>query len=272
MLSEIEQRIKEKIERAGKPLKEWDIRINYGIKTGFNEAFIIDGIKRQELIAQDPKSAEIIRPILRGRDIKRYGYSFADLWLINSHNGIKENDIKPINIADYPAIKNHLDSYYLELVKRADKGDTPYNLRNCAYMDDFSKQKIIYPEITKFLNFYLDDKGFFVNNKCFILTGKHIYFLSAFFNSSLFKFCFRDDFPELLGGTRELRKIFIEQISVMKINDAVEAEFELLVRELVGNKIKGETSKKIERDIDEAIFNLYNLSLEERQSIGFIEI
>ncbi|PMD87258.1 hypothetical protein BWI97_25820 [Siphonobacter sp. BAB-5405] len=93
------------------------------------------------MIAQDPKSAEIIRPILRGRDIKRYTYDYNDLWLINMHNGMKEKGVKSIISDDYPAIKDHLDQYYVELAKRTDKGDTPYNLRNCAYMDDFSKQK-----------------------------------------------------------------------------------------------------------------------------------
>ncbi|WP_042007104.1 hypothetical protein, partial [Capnocytophaga canis] len=87
------------------------------------------------------KTDELIRPILRGRDIKRYGYDFADLWLINTHNGVKEKAIKPINIEDYPAIKSHLNLYYDKLKKRADKGDTPYNLRNCAYIEEFSKQK-----------------------------------------------------------------------------------------------------------------------------------
>src|SRR5690554_4397447 len=81
VLSEIEQQIKAKIEAVGTPLKDWDINIYRGILTGYNEAFIIDGNKKDELIASDPKSAEIIRPILRGRDIKRYGYDFADLWL-----------------------------------------------------------------------------------------------------------------------------------------------------------------------------------------------
>lgn len=70
VLSEIEQRIKAKIEAVGVPLKDWDINIYRGILTGYNEAFIIDGKKKDELIAEDPKSAEIIRPILRGRDIK----------------------------------------------------------------------------------------------------------------------------------------------------------------------------------------------------------
>lgn len=82
ILSDIEKRIKEKIESVGTPLKEWDINIYRGILTGYNEAFIIDGETKDELIEKSPKNAEIIRPILRGRDIKRYGYEFADLWLI----------------------------------------------------------------------------------------------------------------------------------------------------------------------------------------------
>ncbi|WP_051398317.1 Eco57I restriction-modification methylase domain-containing protein [Runella limosa] len=192
ILSPIEQRIREKIEKIGTPLKDWDINIYRGILTGYNEAFIIDGKKKDELIAADPKSAEIIRPILRGRDIKRYGYEFADLWIINTHNGIKEKGTKPIQINDYPAIKKYLDTFYPELEKRTDKGETPYNLRNCAYMDDFFNEKIIYPEITKFLNFYYDEKAFMTNNKCFIITGDHIAYLTAFFNSSLFKYCYRD--------------------------------------------------------------------------------
>src|SRR5690606_24359584 len=178
VLSPIEKQIKEKIERIGTPLKDWDINIYRGILTGYNEAFIIDGKKKDELIAEDPKSAEIIRPILRGRDIKRYGYDFADLWLINTHNGVKEKGIKRINIEDYPAIKKHLDQYYPKLEKRADKGDTPYNLRNCAYMEDFSKQKIMYSEIVREPQFYLDEKGeFYPEATTFIMSGKNLDYL-----------------------------------------------------------------------------------------------
>ena len=118
ILSPIEQSIKEKIATFGTPLKEWDIRINFGVKTGFNKAFIIDSAKKDELIAADPKSAEIIRPILRGRDISRCYYRAPELWLINTHNGIKDKKIPPININDYPAIKIHLDQVYDSLSKR----------------------------------------------------------------------------------------------------------------------------------------------------------
>ena len=245
ILSEIEQRIKAKIEAIGTPLKEWDISINYGIKTGFNDAFIINGEKRAELIAQDPKSAEIIRPILRGRDIKRYGYDFANLYLINTHNGVKEKGIKRIHIEDYPAVKAHLDLYYPQLEKRADQGDTPYNLRNCAYIEDFSKQKIMYPNITKFMPFLLDNTGFFINDKGFIITGNHLSYLVAFFNSNIFKICYRDNFPELQGGTRELRKIFFDQVKIPNIQHIINEDFDILVDDI--QKGKDNASLRLER-------------------------
>ena len=131
ILNPIERSIKEKIEKIGVPLKDWDIKIYRGILTGCNEAFIIDGETKDALIAQDPKSAEIIRPILRGRDIKRYSYDFANKWLIATHNGTPTQE--RIKIEDYPAVKMHLDSYYAKIAKRDDQGDTPYNLRCCAY-------------------------------------------------------------------------------------------------------------------------------------------
>ena len=112
ILSDIEKRIKKKIESVGVPLRNWDIQINYGIKTGFNEAFIIDGKTKDELITKSSKNAEIIRPILRGRDIKRYGYEFADLWLICTFPSLK------IDIEEYPAIKEHLLSYGYDRLKQ----------------------------------------------------------------------------------------------------------------------------------------------------------
>ncbi len=240
--------------------------------TGYNEAFIIDGKTKDKLIAENPKSAEIIRPILRGRDIKRYGYDFADNWLINVHNGIKEKDIAPVNIQDYPAIKNHLDNYYTILSKRIDKGYTPYNLRNCAYMEDFSEQKIMYPNMTKFLPFYLDDKGFMQNDKSFMIIGNHLAYLVAFLNSSLFKYCFIDNFPELQGGTRELRKIFLDKIPVLIVSDKTNLEFQYLVTKLQETVANGQTSRELELEIDQKIFDLYSLTKEERKIVGFIEI
>ena len=251
ILSEIEQRIKAKIEKIGTPLKEWNINIYRGILTGYNDAFIIDKAKKEEILAncqsdeERKKTDELIRPILRGRDIKRYGYDFADLYLINTHNGVKEKGIKRIYIEDYPAVKAHLDLYHSQLEKRTDQGDTPYNLRNCAYIEDFSKQKIVYPNMTKFMPFFLDNENFLVNQKCFIMTGEKLAYLTAFLNSNIFKICYRDNFPELQGGTRELSKIFFEQVKIPNIQHIINEDFDILVDDI--QKGKDNASLRLER-------------------------
>ncbi|MCB5004052.1 type II restriction endonuclease [Streptococcus mutans] len=224
ILSPIEQSIKHKIESVGTPLKDWNIRINRGILTGYNEAFIIDKAKRNELIEQDPKSAEIIRPILRGRDIKHYSYEFADLYLICTFPS------KHYNIDKYPAIRDYLLTFDKRKLEqsgaKAIDGIIGNNARkktnnqwfetqdSIAYWDDFSKPKIIYPNMTKYLPFYLDIEGFMVNQKCFIMIGEKLNYLTSFLNSNVFKVCFKDYFPELQGGTKELSKIFFERIPV----------------------------------------------------------
>ena len=272
ILSPIEQSIKQKIEAVGTPLKDWDINIYRGVLTGYNDAFIIDTEKREAILAncqteeERKRTAELIRPILRGRDIRRYGYKWAELWIINIHNGIK-GKLPRIKIEEYPAIKAHLDLYWDKISKRTDKGDTPYNLRNCAYMEDFNKPKIVYPNMTKYMPFVYDDNAYCTNQKCFIITGQAIAYLTAFFNSSLFKFCFRDSFPELQGGTREMSKIFFDKIPVMQVTDEMNARFRSAV-----NDIQNVYSKSKAMAIDSMIFDLYNLSEKERQVIGFVEI
>ena len=272
VLSPIEQSIKRKIESVGKPLRDWDINIFRGVLTGYNDAFIITTERRDEILSncksgeERQRTDDIIRPILRGRDIKRYSYDWAGLWLINTHNGVK-GKIPRIDINDYPAIKAHLDKFWDKIQTRADQGDTPYNLRNCAYSDDFSQPKIMYPNMTKFIPFYYDEKGFYQNDKSFMITGNHLAYLTAFLNSSLFKFCFLDNFPELQGGTRELRKIFFDKIPVLNVSDDVNDEFKVLV-----NEIQTKYSKEKAIAIDNMLFDLYDLTKAERDAIGFIEI
>ena len=254
ILSDIEQRIKAKIEAIGTPLKDWDISINYGIKTGFNDAFIIDGAKRAELIAQDPKSEEIIRPILRGRDIKRYGYDFADLYLINTHNGVKEKGIKRINIEDYPAVKAHLDLFYPQLEKRADQGDTPYNLRNCAYIEDFSKQKIVYPETTQGAYFALDINGVMLDKTCFMIASlNHLEYLTALLSSKLYEYAYKSIFSSIELGKSgyQYNKHALIKLPIIKPNKKNENEIINLFKNKEHNKI------------DILIYKLYNLSEEE---------
>ncbi len=272
ILSPIELSIKKKIESVGTPLKDWDINIYRGVLTGCNEAFIIDSGKRDEILKncqtedERKRTAELIRPILRGRDIKRYGYVDNGLYLINTHNGIRGR-IPRIKIEDYPAVKAHLDQYWDRIATRADKGDTPYNLRNCAYLEDFLKPKIIYPNMTKYMPFVYDNKSYVTNQKCFIITGKYVAYLTAFFNSSLFKYCFRDSFPELQGGTRELSKIFFDKIPVCKVSDNQDVLFQEAVED-----IQHEYTKQKAQRIDSMLFDLYNLTIEERETIGFVEI
>ncbi|WP_411897395.1 Eco57I restriction-modification methylase domain-containing protein [Elizabethkingia occulta] len=288
VLSPIEKQIKEKIEHLGTPLKDWDIRINYGIKTGFNEAFIIDASKRKQLIDEDPKSEEIIRPLLRGRDIKRYSYEFADLFLLfvpwhfplHNNPNITGASLEAEKAFEnqYPAIYNHLLQYKTGLSNR-NKAETGvryewYALQRWGanYWEDFFIQKIMYPNMTKFLPFYLDDKGFVQNDKSFMITGENIAYLTAFLNSSLFKYCFIDNFPELQGGTRELRKIFLDKIPVLQVSEKINLEYEKLVLKLQELKNKQLSTREIEIEIDKRIFELYSLTEEEKNTIGFVEI
>ena len=225
ILSPVEQSIKRKIESVGTPLKDWDIQINYGIKTGFNDAFIINTEKRNEILdncsseEERTKTAELIRPILRGRDIKRYGYDWANLWLINTHNGIK--GVKPrIDVNDYPAVKAHLDQYWDKISKRADKGDTPYNLRNCAYLDDFLLPKLIYPETTQGAFFAYDETGLFLDKTCFMMISKHARYLQATLSSQLFEFAYKRIFSSIELGQHgfQYNKHALIKLPVKKLN------------------------------------------------------
>ena len=283
ILSPIEQSIKQKIEAVGTPLKDWDIQINYGIKTGCNEAFIVSTEKRNEILAncqtedERKRTEELIRPILRGRDIKRYGYNWAGLYLIATFPS------RHYDIEQYPAVRDYLLSFGKERLEQTGKVYTVNGEKvkarkktnnkwfetqdSISYWEDFSKPKIIYPNMTKYMPFVYDEKALLTNQKCFIITGENIAYLTAFLNSSLFKFCFRDSFPELLGGTRELSKIFFDKIPVKKVSPEIEVKFNNLVSELQKRFDDQKT-----KDIDNMIFDIYSISTKERTEIGYIEI
>ena len=289
ILSPIEQSIKRKIEAVGTPLKDWDIQINYGIKTGFNDAFIISTEKRNEILAnckdadERKRTEELIRPILRGRDIKRYGYDWANLWLIyipwhfpyqfdESIQGASEKAERAF-MEQYPAVYSHMLQYKEPLSKR-NKAETGIRYEwyamqrwGAKYWEDFNKPKIMYPNMTKYIPFYFDEKGFYQNDKSFMITGANVAYLTAFLNSSLFKFCFLDNFPELQGGTRELRKIFFDKIPVLKVSDKINNSFIPILKD-----IQNEYTKQKAQRIDSMLFDLYNLTKEERKVIGFVEI
>lgn len=204
--------------QKGTTLKEMPISIYRGILTGYNDAFFIDGATRERLIAEDPKSAELIKPLLRGRDLQAWYASNDGQYLINPHNGIPKKNIPPINIEDFQAIKKHLNKFFDKLSKRGDKGLTPYNLRSCDYLEVFSKPKIMYSEITAFFPFVFDDSGLMCNNKIFFITANdesvNLKFITAILNSKLCKLWIWYNCPELQGGTREIRKVYFENFRI----------------------------------------------------------
>lgn len=283
-------KIKQKVESQGIPLKDWDITINYGIKTGLNEAFVIEGCTRKEFISQDRECEKIIKPLLRGRDIQKYRPEYQDLWLIYIPKGytiksklnlsIDNAANEPIPRYGYfeydeawdwfsqrhPLIAKHLFQFKLKAEKRSDMGDYWWEQRACAYLVDFEKPKIIYPNMTKYLPFVLDFEDFYYHNdKSFHIISESIYWLGAFLNSKLFKYCFRDNFAELLGGTRELRKVFFEPIPVKQISKKHENPFKKIVIQILSAKkqdSKANTSA-LEKEIDELVYQLYGLTEEE---------
>ena len=230
ILSEIELSIKRKVEDAGVPLKNWNVEMYRGILTGYNDAFIITSEKREEILSncaddsERERTAEIIRPILRGRDIRRYGYEWADLWLINTHNGVKDS-LERVHIEDYPAIKQHLDYYWDKIESRADKGDTPYNLRNCAYVDEFSKPKIVWGNLNTRGSYAMAPENMFINAPaCMIVPGSQ--YLLTMLNSKVADYYIRNLGVVRNGGFFEYKPMFVEQIPVPLPREEVVASIE----------------------------------------------
>ena len=244
ILSPIEQSIKKKIEAVGIPLKDWDINIYRGVLTGCNEAFIIDSEKRDEILAncqtedERQRTAELIRPILRGRDIKRYGYVDNGLYLINTHNGVRGR-IPRIKIEDYPAVKAHLDQYWDRIATRADKGDTPYNLRNCAYLEDFNKPKIIWGEISDRSKFAYESGGKFIPEATtFLMVGDHLPYLFCALNSPVSEWFFSKVGTTTGVGTVRWKKYTIQQLLLPNITE----EQQTIYSNFVEQYIKGDLS------------------------------
>ena len=272
ILSPIEQSIKRKIEAVGTPLRDWNIQINYGIKTGCNEAFIIDDAKRSEILANCRDAAErkrteqIIRPILRGRDIKRYGYDWAGLYLIATHNGIPEKGIKRVDIETYPSIKRHLDAHWGKISSRSDKGDTPYNLRSCAYMDEFNKPKIVWMDLSDVPTFAYDDNAQFANNTVYFLSGRaNLLYLLGYLNSKIATYLFSQIGSTSGVGTTRWQAFTMERLFVPHVTSEKQAQLASLVEQVLTAK-KADPStdtSSIERAIDRFVYRLYGLTSDE---------
>ncbi|GAA8264936.1 class I SAM-dependent DNA methyltransferase [Helicobacter pylori] len=276
--------LRDKIESIGTPLKDWDIQINYGIKTGANEAFIIPTEKREEILnackTQEERECTeaLIKPILRGKDIKRYSYEWAGEWVINTHNGYTsalKSKIPPIDIEKYSATKAHLDAHWDAIATRCDQGDTPYHLRNCAYLEDFEKEKIVYGEIVQEPRFYLDNGEcelgyFYAEATSFILTGEHLRYLLGMLHSKLITFAFKTFYAG--GGLGEsgyrYKKAFIERLPIPKItpqNQELTRKITDYAEQILKVKEKDPkaNTQGLEKEIDALVYRLYNLTDEE---------
>lgn len=274
----MEQSIKKKIEAIGKPLKDWKIQINYGIKTGFNDAFIITTAKRDEILAnckteeERQKTIELIRPILRGRDIKRYGYDWANLWLIyipwhfpyqfdETIQGASDKAEQAFK-EQYPTIYSHMLQFKEPLSNR-NKAETGIRYEwyamqrwGAKYWDDFYKPKIVWKRIGSLLRFSYDETGKLgLDSTCFV-TGEHIPYLCCILNSKMGNYLLKDS-PKTGTGDLLISVQAIEPVMVA-YNQVVEEQFETLLRQIVH-----QYSSAVEDEINRIVFSLYNLTPEE---------
>ena len=283
ILSPTEINLKRKIEDVGKPLKNWDINIYYGIKTGCNEAFIIDKAKREQLIEQDPKSAEIIKPILRGKDIKRYQSNWAKLYLLfipwhfplhedSTITGASQNAEDQFS-ENYPVIYNHLLQFKDRLSKR-NRSETGisyewYALQRCAntYYPEFEKEKIIYPETTQGAYFFFDDGQHYLDKTCFMITGSDLEILVGLLSSTLMTFAYKRYCSGTVLGAKgyQYNKHALEKLPVANIPASQQQSFITLVEQILDAKHTDPDSdvSNLENEIDKLVYELYNLTEDE---------
>ncbi|EAI6306990.1 class I SAM-dependent DNA methyltransferase [Campylobacter jejuni] len=268
--------LKAKIERIGTPLKEWyGLNINYGIKTGLNEAFIITTEKRNEILAnckdeaEKERTAKLIRKMLRGRNIKRYSYEWAGLWVIGTFPSLK------INIEQYPALKQYLSQFLPRIEQSGEKGCRKKTSNkwfetqdNIAYYEEFEKEKIVWAEMTKEACFVYDNSNFFTNQTCYFFTHCDYKYLLAILNSRLIVYYMQYISSHLGQGAFRWIRQYIEKLPIPKINSKNEKladELINLVDEILKAKEqdKNANTQELENKINSIVYKLYNLTEEE---------
>jgi len=275
--------LKEKIERIGKPLKDWDVKIYRGVLTGFNEAFIIETETRNRILAnckdeeERKRTEEIIKPVLRGRDIGKYYYKWAGLWLLYVYQGI--------DIENYQAVKSYLSKFENQLKKRTggavwDKSRTkilsiPYKWYELqvdyhAVNEEFEKEKIVWQEIVREPSFAFDNTGIYVEATAFLMTGKNLKYIIGFLNSNPVAFFFKTFYAG--GGLGEegyrYKKAFLEQLPLPPLtpqNKPIANQMASLVDQILSAKKQNPEAdtSQLEKQIDQLVYKLYDLTEEE---------
>ena len=277
ILSPIEQSIKRKIEAVGTPLKDWDINIYRGVLTGYNEAFIISTEKRNEILAncqtedERTRTAELIRPILRGRDIKRYGYNWDGLYLIATFPS------RHYDIEKYPVVKKYLLGFGIERLEQTGKSHIVNGEKikarkktnnkwfetqdSISYWEDFSKPKILWKRVGSILRFcYNDNEALGLDSTCFAL-GNNIEFVCCVLNTPMGHYLLQDA-PKTGTGDLLISVQAVEPIKLPSVTYEINIEFKRLLEMMIAN-----CSDDIENEISQKIFNLYGLSHEEQKYI-----
>lgn len=284
IMTPIEQSIKRKIEAVGTPLKDWDINIYRGVLTGCNEAFIISSEKRDEILSnckseeEKKRTDELIRPILRGRDIKRYSYDWANLWLIwvpwhfplhndTSIQGASERAEKAFQ-TQYPALYNHLLAYKKELSAR-NKAETGiryewYALQRWGanYWEEFFLPKIVYGQFQDGAEYSFTESGVFLSSNEYMLITHHYSSkcLLAFLNSKASEWLLGQITGNLGCNAKIGQKSNFLKLSIAQLNVGGQKVFEYYVDSILGNK---EDAEKYEALIDREIYKVYGLTADE---------
>ena len=258
-LSALERSVMDKMESVGTPLKDWDVSIDYGVKTGYNSAFIVDDATKEALIAADPESADILKPVLQGKDIRRWQAQWAGRWLINARKGIA--------IDTYPAVYSHLQQYQDRLSKKAGVNEwyelqaSPSDRLNAL----FQEEKLVWIELVERGRFAWDDTGIYGEASTFIMTGENLKYLCAVLNSSLITWCLGQIAPTSGMGTLRWKKAYVERIPIPQISAAEQAPLVALVERILAAKagdLPADTGD-LERELDGLVYGLYGLTGEE---------
>ena len=286
ILSHLEERIMAKMQTKGTPLREWDIRINYGIKTGFNKAFIIDDATRRALIDEDPNSTDMIKPVLRGRDIRRYKAKWAGLWLIVAKYG--SYSMLP---ETYPAIYRYLLQHEKKLRSRGqcrysrssskNRGlDFPGqhhwleldNNPNDSYLEAFGKEKLFWMDMSEKGRFAYSDTLMYCQDTGFIVTGEAIKYLCAMLNSSIITWYIQNNAMTTGMGLTRWKRFIVERLPIPRISTVDQRSFIRLVDNILKVKAANPDAdiSEMEEEIDSLVYELYGLSDEETAVVSHL--
>jgi hypothetical protein len=267
------QRLLEKINGAGQPLGEYVRgKIYYGIKTGFNEAFVIDTPTKQRLVAEDPRSAEVLKPFLAGRDIKRYQQPVSDKWLILFPNGFTRERFGKLSETEayatmqeaYPAVMAFMEPFEEKAKARYDQGQFWWEQRPCEYLNEFGRNKIIIPAIVQGASYALDTFGNFSNDKTSIIPGTDLYLLGLL-NSRVVDYYLMAIASTKQNGYYEYKPVYVSQLPIASAEGDVKFEIERLVSQILEIKSndKSADTSGLEQQIDALVYEAYGLEEEE---------